>query len=69
LLTVALATVSFAANPINLIFKGLVIKPDVPPQLINGRTMVPAGGSLKHWVLMYSGMNKSNMSFYTGKKD
>ncbi|TDA70445.1 MAG: copper amine oxidase N-terminal domain-containing protein [Clostridia bacterium] len=40
-LAVALATVGFAASPIKLIVNGQEIKPDVPPQLINGRTMVP----------------------------
>lgn len=32
---------AFAADPIKLIINGKEIKPDVPPQLINGRTMVP----------------------------
>jgi len=32
---------AFAADPIKLIVNGKEIKPDVPPQLINGRTMVP----------------------------
>ncbi|ADI01922.1 copper amine oxidase N-terminal domain-containing protein [Syntrophothermus lipocalidus] len=40
-LTIVLATVAFAANPIKLIVNGQEIKPDVPPQLIGGRTMVP----------------------------
>ena len=40
ILTVALATVAFAAGPIKLIVNGQEIKPDVPPQIINGRTMV-----------------------------
>lgn len=35
------ATGAFAANPIKLIVNGQEIKPDVPPQLINNRTMVP----------------------------
>jgi len=41
ILAVALTTVAFAANPIKLIVNGQEIKPDVPPQIINGRTMVP----------------------------
>lgn len=40
-LVAALATVGFAANSIKLIVNGQEIKPDVPPQIINGRTMVP----------------------------
>lgn len=36
-----LASVTFANNPIKLIVNGQEIKPDVPPQIINGRTMVP----------------------------
>lgn len=44
-LTVALATVGFAASPINLVIDLIVndqeIKADVPPQIINGRTTVP----------------------------
>ena len=36
-----LATVVFASSPIRLFVNGQEIKPDVPPQLINGRTMVP----------------------------
>lgn len=40
-LVAALATVGFAANPTKLIVNGQEIKPDVPPQIINGRTMVP----------------------------
>gem|GEM_PF-2483839 len=40
-LVVALATVGFAASPIKLIVNGQEIKPDVSPQIINGRTMVP----------------------------
>ncbi len=35
------ATVAFASSPIKLFVNGQEIKPDVPPQLINGRTMVP----------------------------
>lgn len=41
ILAVALTTVAFADNPIKLFVNGQEIKPDVPPQLINGRTMVP----------------------------
>lgn len=41
ILAVALATVAFAAKPIKLIVNGQEIRPDVPPELINGRTMVP----------------------------
>lgn len=44
-LTLALSAGAFAANPIKLIVNGQEIKPDVPPQIINGRTMVPI-----HWV-------------------
>lgn len=40
-LTLALSAGAFAANPIKLIVNGQEIKPDVPPQIINGRTMVP----------------------------
>lgn len=40
-LAVVMATVAFATNPIKLIVNGQEIKPDVPPQIINGRTMVP----------------------------
>lgn len=40
-LVAALATAGFAANSIKLIVNGQEIKPDVPPQIINGRTMVP----------------------------
>ncbi|MBC7075586.1 MAG: copper amine oxidase N-terminal domain-containing protein [Syntrophomonadaceae bacterium] len=35
------ATIAFAGNPIKLIVNGREIEPDVPPQIINGRTMVP----------------------------
>jgi len=35
------ATVAFVDNPIKLFVNGQEIKPDVPPQIINGRTMVP----------------------------
>ncbi|ADI01927.1 copper amine oxidase N-terminal domain-containing protein [Syntrophothermus lipocalidus] len=40
-LTLALAAGAFAANPIKLIVNGQEIKPDVPPQIVNGRIMVP----------------------------
>lgn len=40
-LLVALATVAFADTPIKLVVNGQEIKPDMPPQIINGRTMVP----------------------------
>lgn len=48
-------TIAFADNPIKLFVNGQEIKPDVPPQLINGRTMVPirwvaeALGADVHW--------------------
>jgi hypothetical protein len=35
------AAVAFADNPVKLIVNGREIKPDVAPQIINGRTMVP----------------------------
>lgn len=38
---IALVTVSFAKSPIKLNVNGKEITPDVPPQIINGRTMVP----------------------------
>ena len=41
ILLVAMATTAFADKPIKLIVNGYEIKPDIPPQLINGRTMVP----------------------------
>lgn len=41
ILVVALTTVAFTAKPIKHIVNGREIKPDVPPQLINGTTMVP----------------------------
>jgi len=41
ILAVTLATVAFADNPIKLIVNGHGIMPDVSPQIINGRTMVP----------------------------
>lgn len=40
-LLIALATAAFADKPIKLIVNGYEIKSDIPPQLINGRTMVP----------------------------
>lgn len=40
-LVVALTTTAFAAGPIKLVVNGREIKPDVPPQLLNNRTMVP----------------------------
>gem|GEM_PF-1126778 len=40
-LTLVLAVDAFAANSIRLIVNGQEIEPDVPPQIINGRTMVP----------------------------
>ncbi|TDA70332.1 MAG: copper amine oxidase N-terminal domain-containing protein [Clostridia bacterium] len=36
-----LVTVALAASPLKLIVNGREIRPDVPPRLINGRTMVP----------------------------
>ncbi len=41
-LMLAISALAFAANPIKLIVNGKEIKSDVPPQIINGRTMVPA---------------------------
>ncbi len=35
------AGVSFASNTIKLVVNGMVLAPDVPPQIINDRTMVP----------------------------
>ncbi len=35
------AAVAFAGSPVKLIIDGQEIKPDVAPQIINGRTMVP----------------------------
>ena len=35
------ASVAFADQPINLIVNGQTVQCDVPPQIINGRTMVP----------------------------
>lgn len=37
----AVSTISFAQNPIKLVVNGTEMKPEVPPQIINGRTMVP----------------------------
>jgi len=51
-LVVALTTIAFAGNPIKLIVNGKEIKPDVLPQLINGRTMVPV-----RWVAEALGAN------------
>ena len=36
-----IATIVFAASPIKLVVNGQETKPDIPLQLINGRTMVP----------------------------
>lgn len=52
ILTAVLATGAFAANPVKLIVNGREIKPDVPPQLINGRTMVPV-----RWIAQALGAN------------
>jgi len=41
LLVTSLAGIAFTANPIKLFVNGEEIRPDVPPQLIHGRTMVP----------------------------
>jgi len=41
MLAAVLTTAAFAANPVKLIVNGREIKPDVAPQIINGRTMVP----------------------------
>ena len=41
ILVTALTTTAFATSPIKLIINGQEIKPDVSPQIINGRTMVP----------------------------
>jgi len=41
-LILATTSFAFAANPIKLIVGGKEIQSDVPPQVINGRTMVPA---------------------------
>ncbi|MGB9858755.1 MAG: copper amine oxidase N-terminal domain-containing protein, partial [Moorellaceae bacterium] len=52
MLTLAFATGAFAANPINLYVNGREIKPDVLPQIINGRTMVPV-----RWIAEALGAN------------
>lgn len=39
--TLVLVSIAFAAGPIKLIVNGQEIKTDAPPQLINGRMMVP----------------------------
>ena len=41
LLAGVFAAVAFAGSPVKLIVDGQEIKPDVAPQIINGRTMVP----------------------------
>ncbi|MDP9750130.1 MULTISPECIES: copper amine oxidase N-terminal domain-containing protein [Thermoanaerobacter] len=41
ILIVSLTIVAFAASTVKLIINGREIKPDVPPQIINGRAMVP----------------------------
>jgi len=41
-LILATSSFVFAANPIKLIVNGSEIHPDVPPQIIDGRTLVPA---------------------------
>lgn len=41
ILAVTITTAALAASPIKLIVNGREIKPDVAPQLVNGRTMVP----------------------------
>lgn len=51
-LTLALVAIAFAANPIKLIVNDQEIKPDVPPEIINGRTMVPL-----RWVAEALGAN------------
>ncbi|NPV92511.1 MAG: copper amine oxidase N-terminal domain-containing protein [Firmicutes bacterium] len=38
----SLAVVAWAEEPIRLIVNGVEIQSDVPPQVINGRTMIPA---------------------------
>jgi len=37
-----LASAAFAGNPVKLFVNGQEIQPDVPPQIIDGRVMVPA---------------------------
>ncbi|MDD2421033.1 MAG: copper amine oxidase N-terminal domain-containing protein [Heliobacteriaceae bacterium] len=51
-LTGLFAATAFAGNPIKLMINGQEIKPDVPPQIINGRTMVPI-----RWVTEALGAN------------
>ena len=41
-LILATSSSVFAANPIKLIVNGNEIHPDVPPQIVDGRTLVPA---------------------------
>lgn len=41
ILVIAIAATALAAGPIKLYVNGREIKPDVPPHVINGRTMVP----------------------------
>lgn len=41
ILVVTITTVALAASNIKLIVNGREVKPDVPPQLVNGRAMVP----------------------------
>ncbi|MGH2330621.1 copper amine oxidase N-terminal domain-containing protein [Thermoanaerobacter mathranii] len=41
ILIVSLTIVAFATSTVKLIINGREIKPDVPPQIINGRAMVP----------------------------
>lgn len=65
----ALATVAFAVSPIKLFVNDQEIKAEVPPQLINGRTMVPI-----RWVAEALGANvqweaKSQQVKVSSKKD
>ncbi|MGI6327670.1 MAG: stalk domain-containing protein [Dethiobacteria bacterium] len=41
LIFVALAAGAFASNPVKLYVNGREIELDVPPQIVNGRTMMP----------------------------
>jgi phosphatidylserine/phosphatidylglycerophosphate/cardiolipin synthase-like enzyme len=41
------ATVAFAAQPISLIVNGQTVQCDVPPQILNGRTMVPISAAVQ----------------------
>ena len=41
------ASVAFAGQPITLIVNGQAVQCDVPPQIINGRTMVPISAVAK----------------------